>query len=298
MVELKGIIPALVTPVNAAGEIAVKPLERLLERLYAAEVDGMYICGQTGEGLLQTVPMRELVTEVAIRSAPAGKINIVHVGAHRPDDAVHLAKHARSIGADAVSSLPPLGGYGFDEVRGYYERIAAAADLPVLVYYFPEVAPAIRTMEQIEELCAIPGVVGLKFTDFDLYRLSRLTLRGRTVFNGRDEVLAAGMLMGACGGIGTFYNLLPEGFVDVYRRSLAGDWAGARKTQDRINDLIEITLRFPVFAAVKKMLAWSGIDCGNCMAPRRALTSGEEEALRSALQNAGFDALIASAAAC
>jgi N-acetylneuraminate lyase len=298
MAELKGIVPALVTPLTSAGAVAVKALEQLLERLYAADVDGMYICGQTGEGLLQTVPMRKLVAEVTVRSTPADKCNIVHVGAHRPDEAAELARHARSVGADAISSLPPSGGYSFDEVRGYYERIAAAAELPVLVYYFPEVAPAIRTMEQIEELCAIPGVVGLKFTDFDLYRLSRLTLSGRTVFNGRDEVLAAGMLMGARGGIGTFYNLLPDEFVEVYRRALAGDWSGARETQDRINQLIEITLRFPVFASVKKMLAWSGIDCGECLAPRRALSQTEEEALRAALQSAGFESLLASAAVC
>ncbi len=296
MIKLNGIVPALLTPVTEAGEVADRALEQLVERLYSADINGMYVCGQTGEGLLQTVPMRKQVAEVVVRSTPAGKCTIIHVGAHRPDDAVELARHARSIGADAISSLPPIGGYSFEEVRDYYGRIAAAADLPVLVYYFPEVSAAIRTLDQILELCAIPGVVGLKFTDFDLYRLSLLTLRGKTVFNGRDEVLAAGLLMGADGGIGTFYNLLPESFVEVYQCALAGDWVAARRAQDRINQLIELTLRFPVFPAVKRMMAWSGIDCGPCLAPRRALTAAEESALRTALQAARFEELIASAA--
>jgi len=298
MVELKGIIPALLTPVSDDGEVATKPLEALVERLYSAGVDGMYVCGQTGEGLLQTVAMRKLVAEVVARSTPSGRCNIIHVGAHRPADAVELARHARTIGAHAVSSLPPIGGYSFDEVRGYYERIAEAAELPVLVYYFPEVSPTIRTMDQILELCSIPGVVGLKFTDFDLYRLSLLTLRGKAVFNGRDEVLAAGLLMGADGGIGTFYNLLPEAFVEVYRSARSGDWTAARRAQDRINQLIELTLRFPVFPAVKKMMAWSGIDCGLCLAPRRTLTPAEEESLRAALQEGGFEALLAAESVC
>lgn len=298
MSELKGILPALLTPVGADGEIAARPLEKLLERLYRADIDGMYVCGQTGEGLLQTVAMRKRVAEVVAASTPSGKCNVIHVGAHRPEDAVELARHARAIGAHAVSSLPPIGGYSFEEVRGYYERIAVAAGLPVLVYYFPEVSGAIRTMDQILELCAIPGVVGLKFTDFDLYRLSRLTLSGKTVFNGRDEVLAAGLLMGAQGGIGTFYNLLPEEFVAVHRLSGQGDWAAARAVQDRINRLIELTLRFPVFPAVKKMMSWSDIDCGPCLAPRRQLTAAEENALREALREAGFDALLSHAAVC
>lgn len=298
MADLTGIIPALLTPISEDGGIGTPALERLLERLYSAGVDGMYVCGQTGEGLLQTAEMRKKVAEVAVRCTPAGKTNIIHVGAHRPDDAVELARHARSIGADAVSSLPPIGGYSFADVRAYYERIAAAAELPVLVYYFPEVSGAIRTMDEIQQLCAIPGVVGLKFTDFDLFRLSRLVLGGATVFNGRDEVLAAGLLMGAHGGIGTFYNLLPEAFVEVWRSARAGDWTGARRVQDRINALIELTIRFPVFPAVKKMMAWFGIDCGPCLAPRRVLSPSEEEALRAALQQAGFEELLAKHAVC
>ena len=288
MTHFEGIIPALLTPIGKDGEVAVQPLERLLERLYGAGVHGMYVCGQTGEGLLQTEPMRMKVAEVVMRSTPKDRKVIVHVGAHRPKEAVKLARHARSIGAHAVSSLAPIGGYSFDEVRSYYEKIAAAADLPVLVYYFPEVSAAIRTMDQILELCEIPGVIGLKFTDFDLYRLSLLTLKGKTVLNGRDEVLAAGLLMGANGGIGTFYNLTPELFLDVYRHARAGEWEAARKAQDRINQLIELTLRFPMFPAVKKMMAWSGIDCGPCLAPRRELSQAEEAALKSALEAAGF----------
>ena len=179
MPELNGIIPALITPVTPEGEVAPKVLEQLLERTCTPPaLPECTSAARPARGLLQTVAMRKTVAEVVARSTPAGKANIIHIGAHRPDDAVELARHARRIGAHAVSSLPPIGGYSFEEVRAYYQRIAAAADLPVLVYYFPEVSSAIRTVDQILELCAIPGVIGLKFTDFDLYRMSRLTLLG------------------------------------------------------------------------------------------------------------------------
>ena len=97
------------------------------------------------------------------------------------------------------------------------------------------------------------------------------------------------------GGIGTFYNLTPELFVRVYNCARQGDWDGARAAQDRVNDLIRLTLRFPCFAAVKRMLAWSGLDCGACLGPRRTLTPAEEERLRQDLDKAGFEFLSGAA---
>ena len=134
----------------------------------------------------------------------------------------------------------------------------------------------------------IPNVAGLKFTDFNLYKLWSIRSAGKVVYSGRDEVLAAGLLMGANGGIGTFYNLAPDWFVDLYRRSQARDWAGARAIQDDINELIRIVLRFPVMSAVKKLLARMGLDCGECLQPRSPLTYREERDLLAALEGTRF----------
>jgi N-acetylneuraminate lyase len=291
MHNLQGIIPALVTPFDDDLNIAGKALEALLERMYSAGCDGVYVNGNTGEGLLQTVATRKQVTEIVLAASPKGKSVIVHVGAARPADAFDLARHARSMQATAISSLPPLGGYSYAEIRAYYESLSAAADLPVLVYYFPEVAPSINRLDQVLDLCSIPGVIGLKFTDFDLYRLERIKRSGYVVFNGRDEVLAAGLLMGADGGIGTFYNLVPELFVGVRCCALTGKWSEAMKLQERINSLIELSLKYPPFAAVKEMLGWTGVNCGHCLPPRRALTKEEQAGLRSDLIAAGFSHL-------
>ena len=287
--KFKGIIPAVVTPIDSNERFLAASFESLLERLYTADVDGVYVCGQTGEGLLQTIEQRKKVAETATRNSPAGKQVIVHVGAYRTEDAVELARHASRVGAAAVSALPPLGSYGFEEIRAYYQEIAAASDVPLLVYYFPEICAAIKSADQILELCAIANVVGLKFTDFDLYRMRCIRQSGSIIFNGRDEILAAGLLMGADGGIGTFYNVVPELFVDLYSRTLQGDWTGALETQDRINGIIQIALRFPAFPAVKQMLRWSGIDCGECIRPRTSLTPEQTTELRRQLDEYGLE---------
>jgi N-acetylneuraminate lyase len=280
--SLYGILPALVTPFDSDGVFNPSAFERLLDRLYATGIDGVYVCGQTGEGMLQPVEQRKRVAEAAVANSPAGKQVIIHTGAYATADAVELTRHAGRIGATAVSSLPPIGSYSFSEIRRYYESVAGAAEVPFLIYYFPELCPAITSAAQILELAALPNVVGLKFTDFDLYKLSIIRNEGKIIYSGRDEVLAAGLLMGADGGIGTFYNLLPELFVKVYALAKNNCWKEARQAQGEINQEIEMTLRFPALAAVKKMLQWSGIDCGGVLGPRGGLNAEQEAALRKA----------------
>jgi len=288
MSSFHGILPAVVTPFDDGERFSPGVFERLLERLYTQGIHGVYVCGSTGEGLLQSVAQRKEVAEAAVRCSPKGKRVILHVGANNTGDAVELTRHAARIGVHAVSSLPPAGGYSFAEIRAYYQSIAAASDVPVLVYYFPEICPKVSSTEEILELCQIPNVVGLKFTDSDLYKISILRRHEHVVFNGRDEVLVAGRLMGANGGIGSFYNLIPELFLQVYELTEKGLWKEARTIQDRINELIEIVLRFPGIPAIKTMLAWSGIDCGQCLTPRRSLTAAEESQLRTQLSQSSF----------
>ena len=157
------------------------------------------------------------------------------------------------------------------------------------MYYFPEFSRSVSTLEQMLELCSIPGVVGLKYRVFDLYRLSLVRRAGPVIFNGRDEVFVAGLLMGADGGIGSFYNLVPRLFVEVYELARSGKWAEARAVQDRINSLIQTVLRFPMLAAVKYLLTVSGIDCGVPVLPRRVLSAEEVVRLREELAAAGFE---------
>ena len=289
---MRGILPAAVTPLDETGRFVPAVLERLLERLYAAGVHGVYLCGSTGEGLLQSREQREAIVETAMACTPRDRTVIVHVGAASLEDAMALSSHAARAGAHAISSLPPTSAqFAFPDLRRYYEALAGASELPLLVYYFPDVAPAIDTAEQLEALCDLPNVIGVKFTDFDLFRMSNLARPGRALFNGRDEVLAAGLLMGADGGIGTFYNLLPELFVEIYDAATAGRWEDARAAQRRVNTVIRIALQFPLFPAVKQMLAWSGLDCGACLPPRAALDSPQQDRLREALTAAGFGQL-------
>lgn len=284
---LSGIFPAVVTPLDAAGRFREDSFRALLARLYDAGADGVYVCGQTGEGLEQPPAQRAEVMAAAVAASPKGRTVIAHIGAADLEASLRLAESAARTGAHMLSSLPPPGEPDYPALQRYYRTLAAATGLPFLIYYVPRLAASIQDLGQLRELCEIPNVVGLKYTDFDLFRLSRLCASGAVVMNGRDEILAAGLFMGASGGIGSTYNLFPEVYVRMMQCARQGCWAEARRLQECLNGWIEVLLRFPVFPAIKTVLRWSGIDCGECLPPRRPLTDTERGALERELRAAG-----------
>jgi N-acetylneuraminate lyase len=282
-----GILPALVTPLRDDGTFDPALLHRLCGTLFDSGVDGLYVCGQTGEGLQQTPAQRKLVLESAIAATPADRQVVAHVGSASTAEAVELARHAAQVGAHAVSALPPAGPYSIEEVEAYYAAIAAVG-LPLFLYFFPNFAAVPRTLEDLRRLCEIPGVAGLKFTSTDLYTLWELKKSGLIIFNGYDEILSAGLLMGADGGIGTFYNILPEWFVAIGRAARGGRWEEAKMYQDKVNAVIGVALRYPVLAAAKYMLSLQGLHCGWCAEPRRKLSEQEQRKLREELDSVEF----------
>src|SRR5690606_24045363 len=132
-----GVLPAVVTPVDGTGRFRPQVFERLLDRLYGAGVDGVYVCGSTGEGMQLSARERREVADAAVAHSPPGARVIVDVGAAVEAEALELARHAAAAGASALSSLPPPGRFGFRELREYYIRLSGETGLPLFLYYFP-----------------------------------------------------------------------------------------------------------------------------------------------------------------
>lgn len=281
--ELTGIYPAIVTPFNVVGAFEAAVFEKHIRRLYEAGVDGLYVLGQTGEGMQQSLNQREVVLEAAVKSSPPEKRVIVHVGAATTMDAIRLAKHAETCGAHAISSLPPIGAYSYAEIRSFYQTLAASTKLPVLLYHHPETCPAL-TPELALDLCSIPNVLGFKFTDFNLFLLSLIRARGKIVLNGRDEQLAGGLLLGANGGIGTFYNIFPRLFVEIFSLAREGKWSNAAELQILINPILKKIFDAGLLPATREILKLQGFPCGEALLPRAPLSAVALQTLRREIE--------------
>lgn len=262
--SFRGIFPAFLTPLTPERTFNPAMCETMIRFLLAAGVDGTYVAGTTGEGMRLRMEDRMALVETLAAAMPADKKLMVHVGATEKKDAFRLAEHAAKAGAHAISSLPPAGSEA--EIGQFYRELASASALPLIVYYFPKVAPhAFADPQQLLDICDHPNVLGVKFTDFNFYLLQRLVARDNMVFNGYDEVLAAGLLMGAQGGIGSTYNVMPEVYRDIYRAAEAGDWEKARTLQKGVTAMIEVLLQFPFFPALRAVMESRGMDCGPMM---------------------------------
>jgi N-acetylneuraminate lyase len=261
VVALSGIYPAFLTPLDRDLRLVPSIAEKLLHHLMDTGVDGTYVAGSTGEGLRLSLEQRRLLTETIAHALPAGKKLIVHVGTPSVSDALALADHAARSGAHAISSLPPAG--DALSVRAYYEELAKYSSLPLILYYFPKAAPtAFQNSQELIDISELPNVIGVKFTDFNVYLLQQLAKRSKLVFNGYDEALVAGLLMGARGGIGSTYNVMPQVYLEIYRAACRGDWETARQWQSRANSVLDILLRYPFFPALRAVMAHRGFDCG------------------------------------
>ena len=137
--SIQGIFPAVLTPFRPSGEPDLDLFSAHTNRLYEAGVDGVFVGGNAGEWYAMTVAERKMLAAQAVEiSRHARGKTLVHVGALRVEDSVELARHAEQIGADAIGSLPPyVQSCTLEEVRWWFEQIAASTGLPFFVYYFP-----------------------------------------------------------------------------------------------------------------------------------------------------------------
>lgn len=269
--KFQGIYPALLTPFDAAGRLNEESVGLLIDHLLKYGVDGFYVGGSTGEGLLMQPQERRRLTEVVIQAVSGRAKVIVHVGANATDEAAALARHAAEVGADAVSTVPPLY-FRVDEnaVVEHYRRVAAAG-LPLIAYHIPSLTGQHLTPEMLRRLMEIPHFAGVKFTDSDFFTLRNLIEDGcgrLTFFNGFDEMMLCGLVMGADGGIGSTYNVMPEAFVHLYQAFREGKLRAAQEVQFRITAAVRAMLRYPLMGLLKAMLTRRGIPMGE---PRRPL---------------------------
>lgn len=277
----RGILPALVSPVSEDGEVLVRETERLVKWQMSEGVNGFYICGSTGEGLLLKKETRKKLLEVVL-DAVQGKVPVItHVGAIDLPTTLELAVHAREAGAAAVSSIPPIYfQYGEKEVIEYYKQIAAAAEIP-LVMYGVGLANTKLTVSLVEELMKVENIIGIKWTYSDYYSMGLLkNINGGNinVINGPDEMLVCGLAIGADAGIGTTYNVMPGLFVKLYDAYRNGRVERAKTLQQTINRVITVLIQYHAIASTKELLCHMGFEVGQCTKPLRRLTAEEREA--------------------
>lgn len=282
--KLTGIIPALLTPFDENGNINTDALERLIDWNIEKGVNGFYVGGSTAEAFLLTESERNLVYEVAAKAAGGRVPLIAHVGSISTDQAIRFAKTAERLGYDAVSAIAPFYyKFSFAQIRQYYFDIAGATGLPMIIYNFPNFSGVNLTVEQVAEFFADERFIGIKHTSNDFFSLEQFKKRfpDKTVLNGFDEMLLAGLSMGADGGIGSTYNLMAEKYIELIRLFRAGQTDRALVIQDECNRIIRALCRVGVMEGEKEVLCQLGFAFGGARRPFSELTAEQKAFLKA-----------------
>jgi len=288
---VSGMLVALVTPLDAAGELDAAGMERILDRALAAGVSGVCPVGSTGEGPRLGRARRLAVVEAVVRRVPAGVPVIPAPAVQTLDEGAAELEELAELGAAAALVAPPAYYPLSDaDVLGFYERLADRSPLPLLIYNMPALTKITVAPAVVAALAAHPRIVGIKDSSRDLEYLTEVryaTADAFAVLTGSDSMLLASMTLGADGAIAASANLAPELGCALFRHAAAGELEQARAAQRRVFELVS-ACRAGVFpAGWKAALELAGVCEGHLAAPATGLGDEPRARLRARLAELG-----------
>ena len=280
--ELGGVIPATVTPFTPDERIDAAAMLRLMDWNLGQGVEGFFIGGSSAECFLLSPAEREQAFEIASERRDRAFL-AAHVGAISTREAEGYARRAAQLGFDAVAATPPFY-YGFDsaDIFAYYESIAQAAGMPVLIYNFPGNTHKPFDLEDpvTRRLFTSDFILGVKHTNQAVYQMERIRqLNPRLkIMNGFDETMVAGLALGADGSIGSTFNFMFPHYQRIYTLFRERRIDEALAAQVKANNIMAALCRVGLIPAIKYVLAAMGVPVGPARRPFRMPTD-EQRAL-------------------
>ncbi|TBU94571.1 4-hydroxy-tetrahydrodipicolinate synthase [Stutzerimonas kirkiae] len=240
---ISGSIVALVTPMDPTGGLDWNSLSKLVDFHLQEGTNAIVAVGTTGESATLSVAehievIRRVVDQVN------GRIPVIAgTGANSTSEAVELTENARSAGADACLLVTPY--YNKPTQEGLYlhhKHIAEAVAIPQILYNVPGRTACDMLPDTIARLSQVPNIIGVKEATGNLVRGQEVLDRAGKdflVFSGDDATAGELMLLGANGNISVTANVAPRAMAELCRAALAGDAAGMRAINERLQPLHE-----------------------------------------------------------
>lgn len=288
--DLTGVLPALISPLQADGTVDEAASGRLVEHVIAGGVTGLLALGSTGETASLDEKARRTMLSTVVAAA-AGRVPVIcgvaqsHLAAAR----IEMEAGAR-LGAAAALVAPPFY-YPMDQTTliAFYRQLAKGSPLPILLYNIPQNTKVVAEPATVAALATEGTIAGIKdssrdFEYFEAVCIATRALPQFRIFTGSDSMLLPSLAMGAAGTICATANVAPRWVIRVYDAFTRGDLVAARADQDALFQLAT-ALRGGVFpAAIKSACHLLGICEAWCAAPVQPLDDQSEATLRDRLE--------------
>ncbi|HHY46726.1 MAG TPA: 4-hydroxy-tetrahydrodipicolinate synthase [Firmicutes bacterium] len=290
--EIKGIIPAMVTPMDQQGRINESALRRLTNYLIEGGVHGLFPVGSQGEFYALTPEEKKRVIEIVVDET-RGRVPVyAGTGAITTQETIALTKMAESAGAQAVSVLTPFFiNPSEQELLEHYTAVAKSTNLPVLLYNNPGRTGCKISASLVEKAAKVDNIVGIKDSSGDMTLTAefiRRTPKGFAVLAGRDTLIYGTLCYGGKGSITATANVAPRLVSEIYDAFVAGDLKRSLEAQFKLAPLrLAFDLgTFPV--VIKEALNMIGIEAGIARAPVGTMSDEKKKELRQVLVEMGL----------
>ena len=286
--KYQGIIPAFYACYDDDGKVSEKRTRALARHFAGKGVKGLYVCGSSGECIYLKVKERRKILE-AVMDEVGGELTVIaHVACNNTEDSRKLAAHAEELGVDAIAAIPPIYFHLPDHaVAQYWNDISdAAPNTDFIIYNIPQLAGTKLTLPLYRKMLENPRVVGVKNSSEstqDIQMFKDEAGEGHVVLNGPDEQLVAGLAIGADGGIGGTYGVMPELYLAIFDAVKRGDIRRAREIQ---NDACRIIYALcgchgNMYAVIKKVMELrEGIYLGGVRRPLADIVEADMPQIR------------------
>lgn len=277
-----GTAPALVTPFTVEGTFDEAAFRRLIDWQIEEGVEALVVLGTTGENPTVSDEERTRITRVSIEQA-AGRVPvIVGTGTNSTSASVRYSREAKALGADGLLVVGPY--YNKPSQAGFEAHvaaIAAAADLPIILYNVPGRTVFNLTAETALKLAEeVPNVVGVKEASGNLAQISDILAHrpdGFAVYAGDDEMALPIIALGGEGVVSVIANALPHAYSTLIRTALGGDFATARRQHIAMIPAMRACFWGPNPVPIKAVLAEMGRMEATVRLPLVDLTDEDRE---------------------
>ncbi len=279
--KYNGIYVALMTPFDKNEKINAKALEQYVNYLLKFDIQGFYVGGSTGEALMMQDNERKELFKLVKKYTTKDIKLIAHVGSLSTKSAIDMGLYAKELGYDAISAVVPFYyGLSQDEIIQYYLDIVNSVKHDMVIYNFSPSGNSPLTLQTFKKLFENEHIIGIKHTSQNLFALNQFKALGDVaLFNGYDEVMLAGLSMGATGGIGSTYNIMPQKYIDLYTAFNEGNMKKAKSIQGEICDIITTLIECGVLPSEKYLVSKAGFDMGDCKKPFAKLSLDKKKIL-------------------
>lgn len=288
-VEIKGIIPPIITPMNEDETINETELRNQVNRQIRGGVHGLFPFGTNGEGYILSEAEKEQVLSIVIDETKGRVPVYAGTGCISTKDTIRQSRMAQALGADVLSIITPsFAAASQDELYEHYRAVAEAVDMPIVLYNIPARTGNALAPATVARLSRIDNIVGAKdstgnFDNMLQYIEQTREGGGFAVLSGNDSLILWNLLAGGTGGIAGCANVFPEVMASIYDYFMAGDMENARKAQDSIRSF-RACFRFGnPNTIVKTAVALLGYPVGKCRAPFNQVPEEGIEALKKVL---------------